>query len=69
PRVDQWVQQNEFSKDFQDEGPLLSLAEIEKNYIRHVLKKVNNNKRKAASILGIGRRTLYRKLEQLDSSE
>lgn len=68
PRIGQWAQ-SQTPKDFQDEGPLLSLAEIEKNYIRHVLKKVNNNKRKAASILGIGRRTLYRKLEQSDTSE
>lgn len=61
--------QNQFPGEFQDDGPLLSLAQIEKNYIRHVLKKVNNNKRKAASILGIGRRTLYRKLEQTDIPE
>ncbi len=42
----------------------MSLAQVEHKYIDHVLKKVNGNKRRAASILGIGRRTLYRKLEQ-----
>ncbi len=43
---------------------LLPLAEIERRYIRHVLAKVDGNKRQAAAILGIGRRTLYRKLEE-----
>ncbi len=38
------------------------LAEIEQRYIRHVLDRVGGNKRRAASILGIGRRTLYRRL-------
>jgi len=38
------------------------LAEIEKRYIQHVLDKVGGNKRRAATILGIGRRTLYRRL-------
>ncbi len=42
---------------------LLPLAEMERRYIRHVLKKVDGNKRRAAAILGIGRKTLYRKLE------
>jgi two-component system, NtrC family, response regulator AtoC len=40
------------------------LAEIEHRYIQHVLKQVNGNKRQAAAILGIGRRTLYRKLDE-----
>jgi len=41
---------------------LPSLAEMEQRYVHHVLKRVNGNKRQAAAILGIGRRTLYRKL-------
>jgi DNA-binding NtrC family response regulator len=41
---------------------LLPLAEIERRYIRHVLDEVGGNKRRAAAILGIGRRTLYRRL-------
>jgi len=44
---------------------LLPLAEMERRYIRHVLKKVDGNKRRAAAILGIGRKTLYRSLEVL----
>ncbi len=42
---------------------LPTLSEAEKHYIRHVLNKVGGNKRRAAAILGICRRTLYRKLE------
>lgn len=42
---------------------LPSLEEIESRYIRHVLNAVDGNKRQAAKILDIGRRTLYRKLE------
>ncbi len=42
--------------------PLLSLEELENRYIRYVLDKVHGNKRSAASILGIARRTLYRRL-------
>ncbi|TYT73464.1 sigma-54-dependent transcriptional regulator [Desulfobotulus mexicanus] len=41
---------------------LIPLAELELRYIRHVLKETGGNKRSAATILGIGRRTLYRKL-------
>ncbi len=43
---------------------LPSLEEVEKRYIRHVMEKVDGNKRAAASILGIARRTLYRHLEE-----
>lgn len=43
------------------------LQDIERRYIRHVLESVDGNKRQAAQILNIGRRTLYRKLELADS--
>ncbi len=52
------------SKTVRSDEPLLSLAQVEARYIHHVLKKTDGNKRKAASILGIGRRTLYRRLEE-----
>jgi len=42
---------------------LPSLQEIEKKYIERVLEKVDGNKRRAAAILGVSRRTLYRHLE------
>lgn len=48
---------------------LLPLAEVERRYIRHVLEKVGGNKRRAAGILGIGRRTLYRKLGEFCECE
>ncbi|SDB22369.1 DNA-binding transcriptional response regulator, NtrC family, contains REC, AAA-type ATPase, and a Fis-type DNA-binding domains [Desulfonatronum thiosulfatophilum] len=42
---------------------LPSLAQAEQHYIQHVLNAVNGNKRRAAAVLDIHRRTLYRKLE------
>jgi two-component system, NtrC family, response regulator AtoC len=39
------------------------LAEVEITYIRHVLDKCGGNKQKAASLLGINRKTIRRKLE------
>mgnify|MGYP006271937845 CR=1 FL=1 len=46
-----------------DPAALPTLAEVERRYIDHVLKVTNGNKRRAATILDIGRRTLYRRLE------
>jgi DNA-binding NtrC family response regulator len=43
---------------------LLPLAELEKNHILRVLTKVNGKREKAADILGITSRTLYRKLNE-----
>ena len=48
---------------FLTDGELPSLQEIERRYIHHVLKHTGGNKRRAATLLGIGRRTLYRRLE------
>jgi len=48
---------------------LLPLAEVERRYIRHVLEEVEGNKRRAAAILGIGRRTLYRRLGEYTEAE
>ncbi len=42
---------------------LLSLAEVEKRHIEKVLQAANNNKTKAAEILGIDRKTLREKLK------
>ncbi len=39
------------------------LEEVEKEYVQEVLNAVGGNKSTAARILGLGRRTLYRKLE------
>ena len=43
---------------------LLSLKDVEKNYVLKVLKETKGNKKKAAEILGIERATLYRILEK-----
>ncbi|WP_447553728.1 sigma-54-dependent transcriptional regulator [Vreelandella sp. EE22] len=40
-----------------------SLEEVEKRYIRKVLEATGGNKRRTAEVLGIARRTLYRRLE------
>ena len=42
----------------------LSLAEIEKEIIRNTLVFYNGNKSKTATILGIGRKTLHRKIKE-----
>ncbi len=49
-------------KEQREDEHLPSLREIEKNYIKKVLNRVNNNKSKAARILGISRTTLREKL-------
>jgi two-component system, NtrC family, response regulator HydG len=41
-----------------------SLEEIEKNYIAETLKMTNGNREEASRILGIGERTLYRKIKE-----
>ena len=43
---------------------LLSLSELEHRYIKHVLELTHDNKTLAAHVLGIDRKTLYRKINQ-----
>lgn len=45
-----------------EQDALPSLGELERQYIELVLKQMDGNKRQAAEALGIGRRTLYRRL-------
>ena len=47
------------------EKPVDTLAEAEEDQIRRVLAATGGNKSKAAQILGIERKTLYRKLERM----
>jgi transcriptional regulator with PAS, ATPase and Fis domain len=47
------------------ERPVETLAEAEEDQIRKVLTATGGNKSKAAQILGIERKTLYRKLERM----
>ena len=60
-------------QDIQGEGQFiedaveetLSLAQVEWNYIRRVLEKLGGNKYQTAQVLGIDRKTLYRKLSEM----
>ncbi len=47
--------------------PKPNLDRVEMRYIRWILDMSGNNKRRAAEILGIGRRTLYRKLADTET--
>lgn len=44
-------------------GSLRPLSDVQRDYVRYVLRETGGNKRKAAEILGVTRRTLYRWLE------
>lgn len=46
----------------------VSLARLERDYVRTVLELVNGNKTEAAAILQIDRKTLYRKIEEQEAS-
>ena len=48
------------------EKPIESLADAEADQIRKVLAATGGNKSRAAQILGIERKTLYRKLERMN---
>ncbi len=56
-----------FEPQGDDPAELLPLEEIEKRYIRRVLAAVGGNKTHAARVLGLDRRSLYRRLDKLKS--
>jgi two-component system response regulator HydG len=47
----------------------VSIEEAEKELIRNTIKMVNGNREAAANILGIGERTLYRKIKEYGLEE
>ncbi|QEF98112.1 Transcriptional regulatory protein ZraR [Stieleria maiorica] len=47
-----------------DPSELVTMEEIERRYITHVLEAVGGNQTQAARILGLDRKTIYRKLKQ-----
>jgi two-component system, NtrC family, response regulator AtoC len=51
------------STDYGHAVPLVSLEEVERRHILQVLETSSGNKSRAAKILGLDRKTLYRKLE------
>jgi len=50
-------------------SPRMTLEEVKRWYVSKILAEVGGNKLRAAEILGIDRRTLYRLLEQEDATE
>jgi hypothetical protein len=61
------VQEHQSSKiviTAESPGELITLDEMERRYVRQVLAAVGGNKTHAARILGIDRRSLYRRLEE-----
>ncbi len=50
-------------------GPGMTMAEIERMAIQGALRDSDGNRRKAAELLGIGERTLYRKLKEYEGDE
>jgi two-component system response regulator HydG len=52
--------------DGHDPSQLISLEELERKYIRQVVEATGGNRSQAARILGLDRKTLYRKLKEAD---
>ncbi|MBU1699525.1 MAG: hypothetical protein KJ970_13535 [Candidatus Eisenbacteria bacterium] len=48
---------------------LAPLDEVERRYIQHVLETVGGNRTVAARVLGLDRKTLYRKLRRHEEGE
>jgi len=50
----------------EEDGRLVTLEEVERRYIKRVLEECKGHRHKAADILGISERNLYRKLKELE---
>jgi DNA-binding NtrC family response regulator len=50
----------------EDSNRLVTLEEVERRYIKRVLQECRGHRQKAATILGISERNLYRKLKEID---
>lgn len=51
-----------------DADEIVSLEELDRRYIMRVIKVLRGNKAQAAQLLGVDRRTLYRKLEKYEGA-
>lgn len=60
---------NQNSLNHQTEDEVLSITDLEKEAIKKALDKTKGSKRKAAKLLNISERTLYRKLKEYDIVE
>ena len=53
----------------EEDGRLVTLEEVERRYIRRVVDECKGHRQKAASILGISERNLYRKLKEFEGEK
>lgn len=69
--------QADFSEELRDEqrptaafsDTLVSLDEVEHQYVEHVISRLDGNMSRSAEVLGIDRRTLYRMIDRFESRE
>lgn len=61
--------QSTFRIDTSNPAELQTLEAVEQQYIQRVLKSVQGNRTEAARILGVDRKTLYRRLKQDEDSQ
>ena len=52
-----------------DATEVMTLAEVERRYVKRVLTILGGNKTRAAEVLGIDRRTLYRKIDRWQNNQ
>jgi len=57
-----------FRSTEEDDGKLVTLEELERRYVKRVLDECGGHRHKAAAILGISERNLYRKIKELEST-
>ena len=50
-----------------DDGEILTLDELDRRYIARTIRRLDGNMSRAASVLGLDRRTLYRRLEKYEA--
>jgi two-component system response regulator HydG len=60
--------QSTFRIDTSNPAELQTLEAVEQQYIRRVMESVQGNRTEAARILGVDRKTLYRRLKQDENS-
>lgn len=58
----------DLAQGFTVDPPFPTLESVKQRYVRHLIENLDGNKRKAAELAGIGRRTLYDILERSDTT-